>query len=84
MIMKIRNTYGPIASWTGEKDKPTRKLADQLTATAILVAMGLPDCANSSDTKNHGIEPGPTVNKPIFILISAFVNKVYIHGIFSL
>ena len=60
MIMKIRNTYGPIASWTGEKDKPTRKLADQLTAT-----MGRPDCAQILRTTG----PGSTVNKPIFILI---------------
>ena len=57
--MKMRNTYGPMASWIGEKESPTRKFADQLTATAILVAIGLPDCANSSETKNQGIEPGP-------------------------
>jgi hypothetical protein len=47
----------------GENPRPTRKLADQLTATAIEVAMGRPDCAKSSVTKNQGIEPGP-VAKP--------------------
>ena len=43
----------------GEKPRPTRKLADQLTATAMEEAIGRPDWENSSVTKNQGMEPGP-------------------------
>lgn len=41
---------------------PTMKFALQLTATAKEVAEGLADWLNNSDTKNHGIEPGPLAN----------------------
>lgn len=41
---------------------PTIKLAVQLMATARLVAVGLADELNSSETKNHGMEPGPMAN----------------------
>ena len=59
MTMKMTKTYGPIRAWRGENPRPTRKLADQLTVTAMLmtaeielfepetecylVAVGLPD-----------------------------------------
>jgi len=46
----------------GRKLRPTIKLAVQLTPTAILVANGRADELNNSDTKNHGIDPGPTAN----------------------
>ena len=49
-------------TWIGSNPSPTRKLADQLTDTAMDVAVGLPDWANSSVTKNHGMEPGPVAN----------------------
>lgn len=41
---------------------PTKKLAVQLTVTAILQAVGLADWLNNSLTRNQGIEPGPTAN----------------------
>ena len=46
----------------GKKPIPTMKLAVQLIATARLVAAPLADWLNNSDTKNHGIEPGPIAN----------------------
>lgn len=46
----------------GKKPRPTTKLAVQLTPTAILVANGRADELNNSETKNHGIDPGPTAN----------------------
>lgn len=46
----------------GSNPSPTRKFADQLTDTAIEVAVGLPDWANNSVTKNQGMEPGPVAN----------------------
>lgn len=44
----------------GKKPRPTIKLAVQLIDTAMDVAKGRADCEKSSDTKNQGIEPGPT------------------------
>lgn len=41
------------------KPRPTKKLAVQLTPTAMLVANGRAFCINNSLTKNHGIDPGP-------------------------
>lgn len=41
----------------GKKAKLTIKLAIQLTATAILVAMGRGPWPNNSATKNQGIDP---------------------------
>ena len=56
-MMKLRYHYNH--TWIGENPRPTRKLADQLTATAMEEAIGLPDWVNSSVTKNQGIDPGP-------------------------
>lgn len=39
---------------------PTKKLAIQLTKTAIDIAAGLGPCENNSAVIIHGIEPGPT------------------------
>lgn len=39
---------------------PTKKLAIQLTRTAIDMAAGLGPCENSSAVIIHGMEPGPT------------------------
>lgn len=46
----------------GRKPSPTTKLAVQLTVTATEVAMARAPWANSSVTKNQGIEPGPVAN----------------------
>jgi len=46
----------------GRKVSPTTKLALQLTPTAMEVAKGRPPWLKSSDTRNHGIDPGPTAN----------------------
>lgn len=51
-----------IITCKGRKPRPTMKLAVQLTPTAILVANGRADELKNSDTKNHGIDPGPTAN----------------------
>lgn len=42
------------------KPMPTKKLAIQLTRTAIDMAAGLGPCENSSAVIIHGMEPGPT------------------------
>lgn len=62
MTVKMMKTMPPIACSRGRKPKPTRKLAVQLTPTAMDVAAGRADWLNSSETRNHGIEPGPTAN----------------------
>jgi hypothetical protein len=46
----------------GRKDNPTQKFAIQFTATAMEVAIGRAPWLNNSDTKNHGIDPGPEAN----------------------
>jgi hypothetical protein len=46
----------------GKKPMPTMKLAAQLTQTARLVAAPRADWLNNSDTRNHGMEPGPIAN----------------------
>lgn len=38
---------------------PTTKLANQLTSTAIAIALGRGPCENNSAVIIHGIEPGP-------------------------
>ena len=58
----------------GEKPRPTKKLADQLTATAMEDAMGRPDWEKSSVTKNQGIDPGP-VAKPTTKRITATIAR---------
>ena len=62
-MMKKKNGKLSVVTCIGSNPSPTRKLADQLTETAMEVAVGLPDWANNSVTKNQGIEPGP-VAKP--------------------
>ena len=42
---------------------PTRKLAHQLTRTAMDIAAGRGPCENSSAVIIHGIDPGPTAKK---------------------
>lgn len=42
------------------KPMPTKKLASQLTRTAMDMAAGLGPCENSSAVIIHGIDPGPT------------------------
>lgn len=42
------------------KPMPTKKLAIQLTRTAMDMAAGLGPCENSSAVIIQGIEPGPT------------------------
>lgn len=42
------------------KPMPTRKLAIQLTRTAIDIAAGLGPCENNSAVIIQGIDPGPT------------------------
>ena len=49
---------------SGSNARPTRKFAAQFVATAMDVAIGLPDWAKSSVTKNQGMDPGP-VAKPM-------------------
>ena len=61
-------------TWRGTKASPTRKFADQLTVTAMEVAVGRPDWANNSVTKNQGIEPGP-VAKPTTKRMTATMAK---------
>jgi len=51
-----------VVTCRGRKPRPTTKLAVQLTPTAMLVANGRADELNNSDTKNHGMDPGPTAN----------------------
>lgn len=46
----------------GKNANPTRKLAVQLMHTARALAVGLAAWLNNSDTKNHGMEPGPQAN----------------------
>lgn len=45
------------------KPMPTIKFANQLTKTAIAIALGLGPCENNSAVIIHGIEPGPTAKK---------------------
>lgn len=47
------------------------KLAPQLTAIAMDVAIGLADWLNSSDTKNHGILPGPVAKTTTNMITNA-------------
>ena len=49
-------------TFNGSNPNPTKKLAVQLTPTAMAVAMPLADCWNNSVTKNQGIDPGPVAN----------------------
>lgn len=42
------------------KPIPTMKFANQLTKTAMAIALGRGPCENSSAVMSHGIEPGPT------------------------
>ena len=46
----------------GKKQSDTVKLANQLTATAILDASGRAFDGKSSPTRNQGILPGPLAN----------------------
>lgn len=45
---------------SGRKVSPTRKLASQLTSTAMDMAAGRGPWLNSSAVIIHGMEPGPT------------------------
>ena len=68
-----------ILTWIGGKARPTRKLADQFVATAMEVAMGLPDWLKSSVTKNQGMEPGPVakpITKQITMAIETYLSQV--------
>lgn len=58
----MMNTIPPMACCRGRKPKPTKKLAVQLTPTATDVATGRADWLNSSETRNQGMDPGPTAN----------------------
>ena len=51
MCCKLTRMYG--------KASPTTKFANQFTMVAMVTAIGLASCRNSSATINHGI--GPTV-----------------------
>ena len=51
-----------VHTFNGSNPNPTKKLAVQLTPTAMAVAMPLADCWNNSVTKNQGIDPGPVAN----------------------
>ena len=49
-------------TFSGKNASDTTKLAAQFVATEIDVARPLAPAPNSSETKNHGIEPGPDAN----------------------
>lgn len=51
---------------SGRKQRDTVKLANQLTATAILEARGLAFDGNNSATRNQGMAPGPLANMAMY------------------
>lgn len=60
---KIKKTFEPIAACNGGNMTPTMKLAPQLIAMATDVAVGLADWLKSSETRNHGMLPGPEAKR---------------------
>lgn len=58
-----KKVYCPSALFSGRKKVATRKLAVQLAATAMELAFPRALEGKISETKNHGMEPGPVAKE---------------------
>lgn len=58
--MESQSIFSARLTLSGRKKRPTRKLASQLTRTAIDMAAGRGPWLNSSAVIIQGIDPGPT------------------------